>query len=100
MSGGIHLSGIGLGGQHSSKETLQQCQVVGGIVSDLTSPRKEPKTFRADSDVFTHKVNQPVSCTQFNVLLMFRLKMQASGLLLCWMNKEVRNLQLDYVVMT
>ena len=58
-SGGAHLSGLAPG-QHSSEEMSQRWRAVGDSASDLTSPRFEPKTSRANSDVFNLYDNWPV----------------------------------------
>ena len=50
-SGGAYLCGLGPE-QHSSEETSQQWRAVGDMVSNLTHPEIEPRTFRADSGVF------------------------------------------------
>ena len=55
----VHLHGLAPG-QHRFEETSQRLQTVGNIVSELTGPRIEPKTSRADSDAFNYSVNRPV----------------------------------------
>ena len=65
LSGGAHLRDLAPG-QHSSKETSQPWGAVGDTASDLTGLRIEPRTFRADNDVFSHFANQPIS---FNLVL-------------------------------
>ena len=69
-SGGINLRDLAPG-LHSSEETSQRWRVIGDIVSDLTGPRIEPKTYRADDNIFSHNVNRLILQNDQNALTFY-----------------------------
>ena len=65
-SGGVHLRSLAPG-QPSFEKTSQRWRAVDDTVSDLIDPGIEPKTSRADSDVFYHFANRHFYVSKWSV---------------------------------